>query len=101
MSKLLINEPPLQVLPSLAVKFGLNEAMILQQIHYWLQDNRNGVEKNGKRWIFNSYKEWHKQFPFWSERTIQRAFLNLETSNALLSRQEGTNRRRSEERRVG
>ena len=33
---LLISEPPLQVLPSLAVKIGLNEAIVLQQIHYWL-----------------------------------------------------------------
>ena len=35
MSKLLINEHPLQVLPSLATKIGLNEAIVLQQIHYW------------------------------------------------------------------
>jgi hypothetical protein len=24
------------VIPSLAVKIGLNEGMVLQQIHYWL-----------------------------------------------------------------
>ncbi len=30
MSKLLIHEAPLQILPTLAVKFGLNEAIVLQ-----------------------------------------------------------------------
>ena len=41
MSRLLINENPLQVLPTLAVKIGLNEAMILQQMHYWLNAYHN------------------------------------------------------------
>jgi hypothetical protein len=34
MSKLLIDEPPLQVLPTLAVRLGLEEAIFLQQLHY-------------------------------------------------------------------
>jgi hypothetical protein len=33
MSKL-IDEYPLVVLPSLAVDYGLNEAIVIQQIHY-------------------------------------------------------------------
>ena len=36
-SKLLVDEPPLIVLPSLAVAIGLAEAILLQQIHYWLR----------------------------------------------------------------
>jgi len=40
MSKLLIDEYPLQVLPSLAVIYGLNEAIILQQVHYWIKDRK-------------------------------------------------------------
>ena len=94
MSKLLINEPPLQLLPSLAVKYGLHEAIIIQQLHYWLQDKRNGQEKDGERWIFNSYAEWHEQFPFLSTRAIQRAFLALEDTGVIKARQEGTNRRK-------
>jgi len=34
MSNLLIQEVPLMVLPTLATKIGLNEAMFLQQLHY-------------------------------------------------------------------
>ncbi len=36
MAKLLLNEQPLVVLPELACKIGLNEAIILQQLNYWL-----------------------------------------------------------------
>ena len=50
---LLISEPPLQVLPSLAVKIGLNEAIILQQVHYWLLKSNN--IRDGYKWVYNSY----------------------------------------------
>ena len=39
-SRLLIDEYPLVVQPSLAALVGINEAIILQQIHYWLQPDR-------------------------------------------------------------
>lgn len=80
---LLIPEPPLQVLPSLACKIGLNESIVLQQFHYWLQRSNN--IKDGYKWIYNSYKEWAKQFPFWSEHTIRRTINSLETQGYLIS----------------
>ena len=76
MSKLLIHEAPLQVLPTLAVKLGVNEAMVLQQLHYWL--NRSSKIINEKPWIYNTYQDWLKQFPFWSHKTMQRILLSLE-----------------------
>ncbi len=75
MSKLLINESPLQVLPSLAIKYGLNEAIIIQQLHYWLVRSTN-IEQD-RKWVYNSISEWHKQFPFWSEKTISRILKKL------------------------
>ena len=42
MSNLLINESPLQVLPTLATYIGLNEAIFLQQVHYWLRIDKVG-----------------------------------------------------------
>lgn len=84
MSDLLINEPPLQVLPSLACAVGLNEALILQQFHYWLQHSNN--IKDGHKWIYNSYQEWHKQFPFWkSKNTLISAIKHLEDMGILVS----------------
>ena len=75
MSKLLISESPLQVLPSLAVAIGLNEAILLQQLHYWL--GHSTVTEGGKRWVYNTLEEWQKQLPFWSVATIKRAFSTL------------------------
>lgn len=88
-SKLVISEPPLQVLPSLAVAVGLNEAIIVQQLHYWLNNSGAGVEHDGHRWIFNTYAEWQKNFPFWSIPTIQRIFASLEKQEVLISCQLG------------
>lgn len=74
-SKYLINEDPIFFLPSLAVGIGLNEAILLQKIHGWLQCTPK--ENVGRNWIYNTYKSWHEQLPFMSETTIKRAMKNL------------------------
>jgi DnaD/phage-associated family protein len=85
-SALLINEPPIQVIPSLALLLGLNEAIVLQQLHYWLENKKSGRIINGVKWVYNTYEEWRNDnFPFWSERTIQRIFLNLEKIGVIVS----------------
>jgi hypothetical protein len=78
MSKLLINESPLMVSPTLAEKVGLNEALVLQQIHYLINPEFNKNLIDGKHWVYNTYSEWHKKFKFWSMPTIKRTFQNLE-----------------------
>lgn len=80
---LLIEEPPLQVLPSLAKSIGLNEAIILQQIHYWLRKSNN--VKDGYKWIYNSMTNWQKQFSFWSLPTVKRVFSSLEKQGLLIT----------------
>jgi hypothetical protein len=74
-SRYLINEDPIFFLPTLAVGIGLNEAILLQKIHGWLQCTPK--EHVGRNWIYNSYKSWHEQLPFMSEITIKRAVKNL------------------------
>ena len=83
MSKLLIHDKPIMILPKLAKEMGLNEAIILQQIHYWLVSSQH--EKEGRKWVFNTYKEWQSQMPFWSESTIKRTIKSLEDQGYLLS----------------
>lgn len=89
MSNLLINEPPLQVLPSLAVKIGLGEAIIVQQIHYWSQ--RAKVLDDGFAWVYNTIPEWNKQFPFWSERTIFSMLKKLREAGILIAERKSDN----------
>lgn len=79
MNSLLLDEYPLIILPSLACKIGLNEAIIIQQIHYWTEINRKTGQNfiEGRYWTHNSILEWEKQFPFWSKNTIVRTLDNL------------------------
>ena len=81
MSKLLINESPLQVQPSLAKAIGLNEAVFLQQLHYWL-----GVSKfvrDEKKWVYNTYDEWLDQFKYMSLSTLKRTIKSLKDQGLL------------------
>ena len=84
-SSILINESPLIVLPTLACVLGLNNAIVLQQIQYWLAIEGNGVESGGYKWVYNTYGSWNKQFPFWSEDTIYRSIRQLEAKGVLIS----------------
>lgn len=83
MSKLLINEQPLQVLPSLANLIGLNEAIVLQQLHFFLRISRNKV--GGRYWVYNTINDWQSEFSFWSVKTVQRTIENLEKSGLVVS----------------
>lgn len=81
--KLLINEPPLQVLPTLAASIGLGEALIIQQLHY-LTVAYEGKTIEGTKWVRMSDKQWRNQFPFWGRNTIRRLLDRLETTLALI-----------------
>lgn len=90
-SKLLIDEPALQVLPTLALRIGLNEAIVLQQLHYWLRGRKH--QHFGRWWVYNSIAQWHEQFPFWSEKTIRRTLDSLKATGVLLCANLGEDRR--------
>ncbi|MDG6896507.1 hypothetical protein A6A19_00405 [Actinobacillus delphinicola] len=82
-NKLLIDDQPLQVLPNLAKLIGLNEAIVLQQIHYLLKISKN--YRDGYKWVYNSFEQWVEIFPFWSMSTIKRIFKSLENSDLVIS----------------
>lgn len=62
MSNLLIDDYPILVLPKLATEIGLNEAIVLQQMHYWLKKSNHNYD--GKRWIYNSFLNGKNTFLF-------------------------------------
>lgn len=74
-SKYLLDEYPVMFHSSLAVALGLNEAILLQRINLWLNCKPHNAD--GRSWIYNSYKSWQEQLPFFSESTIKRALKNL------------------------
>lgn len=80
---LLINEPPLQVLPSLARQVGLNEAILLQQLHFRSLISSN--VRDGHKWVYKTYEEWGNEFPFWSIDTIRRSIYKLEKEGYVIS----------------
>lgn len=82
MNKLLIDDYPIQVLPKLAKEVGLNEAIFIQQLHYWT-NGRASKLIDGKRWIYNTYKDWEDNFPFWSNATIRRTISSCEKQNLI------------------
>lgn len=92
MSSLLIDEYPMVLQPSLAMEIGLNEAIVLQQIHYWIEIEKKSSKKeviekhyrNGRWWIYNTYDQWQEQFPFWCVRTIKSIFKRLESMDLLI-----------------
>lgn len=87
MSKLLIDENPLILLPSLVTKMGLERALILQQIHYLCQSPKGGKTlEDGHKWTWQTYDEMVAEyFPFWSAKTVQYHILKLEKEGYLLS----------------
>lgn len=75
--------------PEIAKKTGLNEAIVLQQIHYWIkhfrEQNRLDHFYNDEWWVYNTYEEWNMQFPFWGIATVKRIFLKLEKYKLIVS----------------
>lgn len=86
MSKLLIDERPLQCQPSLAMLLGsADEAIVFQQIHYWLK-RTNNVQEDGHNWVYNSMTDWLKQFPWIKTRArLTRYFDDLEKRGLIIT----------------
>lgn len=78
------NKHPIVISAELAEHVGLNEAIVLQQLNYWIESTDSGVEHDGRRWIYNTIDQWRKQFTFWSHDTIKRTFRSLESKGLVL-----------------
>lgn len=87
-SKILFDDNPIVIDTKLASAIGLNEAIVIQQIHYWLEINKkknlNFIE--GKFWTYNSVRKWQEDhFLFWTEKTLKRTFNNLVEKGLLIT----------------
>lgn len=87
--ELLFNEHPIVINRKLAKCLGLKEAVVFQQIHYWLEVNKRTKNnfKDDKYWTYNSVKAWHEnEFDFLSLRTVERTLQKLEKDGLLESK---------------
>ena len=86
--KLLYTKEPIVINPIAAEVLGVNEAIIVQQIHYWLNINEKAKINfyNGRYWTYNTYENWQKtNFRFLSVSTLKRIFKKLVTKGILIT----------------
>ena len=72
-SSLLISEPPMQFLPTLASVLSTDSVLFLQQLRFWMNHSNN--IQDGRRWVYNSIDEWRIQF-YWISRSTLKRIIN-------------------------
>ena len=77
--------PKLHFCPLEAEAIGLNEAVVVERLRFWLSRSKHFHE--GKPWVYNTYPDWQRQFPFWSVFTVKSIFRRLEKLGVLESTQ--------------
>jgi Zn-finger nucleic acid-binding protein len=70
----------------LAQHLGLESAIVLSQIKYWIKVSGRSILNQTGKWIYNSLEEWHKQFPYWSLSKLRRIIKSLEDSGLIISK---------------
>lgn len=83
---ILFDKHPIVLDKHMASVLGLNEAIVLQQVHYWIELNKKEGRNfhEGRYWTYNTYEEWNEQFPFWSKETIKRVFKRLRNMKLII-----------------
>ena len=70
-----------------AVRFGVDEAIVLHNLIYWISKNKaNGTNEHaGRTWTYSSASAFAKLFPFWNARKISRILGSLEDQQVIQS----------------
>jgi len=80
MSNIFYNIEPKVINTELACLLGLNEAIVLQQLHYWIEKNKATATNfhDGRYWTYGTVQEYRdRDFRFWSFDTVKRTFAKL------------------------
>jgi len=80
MSNIFYNIEPKVINTELACLIGLNEAIVMQQLHYWLERNKQTATnfQDNRYWTYGTIQEYtDRDFPFWSFDTVKRTLAKL------------------------
>ena len=71
----------------IACKYGIEAAILLQNIYFWTDKNRANDKHfhDGHFWTYNSVKAYKELFSYMSESTIRRALKKLEDDGVILT----------------
>ncbi|MBD8038574.1 MULTISPECIES: hypothetical protein [Solibacillus] len=67
----------------LGTVIGADQALLLQQLHYRLENQ--GVMKEGQKWYRQTYKNWSKQLGMWSAPKVKSLLIKLEKNKIVIS----------------
>lgn len=70
----------------LAVKYGLNQAIFIRHIAYWVLTNKANNKHlfEGKHWMYSTQHAFSVLFPFWSRQNIRTVIKNCLDNGLLL-----------------
>lgn len=71
---------------SVAKKIGVEEAIILHNIGFWIAKNKANKQgfHEGRYWTYNTAAAFAEQFPFWTEKQIRRILDSLTATEVLV-----------------
>lgn len=69
----------------MAVKYGVEEAVLLQHLYFWIQKNAANQKHlhDGYYWTYNSAQAFTVIFPFWSRQKVDRMIQSLREQGAI------------------
>lgn len=71
---------------NIAERYGINAAIILQNMYYWIEKNRANEKHfhDGYYWTYNSLKAFEELFPYMSTKQIRGALEKLEEEGIIV-----------------
>lgn len=71
-----------------AMKYGVEKAVILSNIRFWLNNNKNKdlstVKHDGYYWMYNTAKDMSNVLPYFTQSKVQRLLKQLEDDGILI-----------------
>ncbi|WP_298625700.1 hypothetical protein [uncultured Senegalimassilia sp.] len=73
--------------PQIAKEYGVNAAIIFQNLAYWIEHNRANETSfhDGRYWTYNSVRAFAELFPYLTDKQIRGALKKLEDGGMILS----------------